>query len=221
MTTREVNKKEKLGAIKVYDDSGDYFRLYWEDNTPASNWLANEIISGSYPEIPVASYRRLGLQESNSNKAIMETKNGDLYIIYKEFGKFYLTNKDNYDARVSNEREIVEFEDVSSLEDCIKAAEKYMKLKLVKVFKEKLYHSSLKESSKLPSKMVKDYEKRAEYERRHGGYVNIDTRYSTIEVVLSDGSEYFFQDWEADDLLDEVPDNIDAEDYILAIAQGW
>ena len=96
-----------------------------------------------------------------------------------------------------------------------------MKLKLVKVFKEKLYHSSLKESSKLPPKMVKDYEKRAEYERRDGGYVNIDTRYSTIEVVLSDGSEYFFQDWEADDLLDEVPNNIDAEDYILAIAQGW
>lgn len=38
---------------------------------------------------------------------------------------------------------------------------------------------------------------------------------------MSDGSEYFFQGEEASDLLDEVPDNLAPEDYILAVAQGW
>jgi len=75
--------------------------------------------------------------------------------------------------------------------------------------------------SSLPPNMVRDYERRAKAERRGGGHVEIDTRFSTVSVTLSDGSEYFFQEGEADDLLDEVPDNIAPEDYILAVAQGW
>lgn len=73
----------------------------------------------------------------------------------------------------------------------------------------------------LPENMVKDYEKRAKAERRGGGSVEIDYKLPTVAVTLSDGSEYFFQEQEASDLLDEVPNNVSAEDYILATAQGW
>lgn len=80
---------------------------------------------------------------------------------------------------------------------------------------------SRKKESSLPPRMVKDYEMRAASERAAGGSVEIDYRLPTVAVELSDGSEFFFQESEASDLLDEVPDNIDEEDYILAVAQGW
>ena len=73
----------------------------------------------------------------------------------------------------------------------------------------------------IPDRMVADYERRAEAERKAGGKVEIDHRLPTIAVTMSDGSEYFFQESEAQALLDEVPENIGEEDYILAIAQGW
>lgn len=75
--------------------------------------------------------------------------------------------------------------------------------------------------SMLPKHMLKDYESRAESEREAGGSVTIDNHLPTVTVNMSDGSEYFFQEHEASELLDEVPDNISPEDYILAIAQGW
>lgn len=80
---------------------------------------------------------------------------------------------------------------------------------------------SRKKESMLPSHMVKDYEMRANAERAAGGSVEIDYRLPSVAVELSDGSEFFFQEHEASDLLDEVPENINEEDYILAVAQGW
>jgi hypothetical protein len=79
---------------------------------------------------------------------------------------------------------------------------------------------SIQEAS-LPGRMVKDYERRAEAERKHGGSVEINHRLPYVAVKMSNGDEYFFQEWEAEDLLDQVPDNISPEDYILAMAQGW
>jgi len=67
----------------------------------------------------------------------------------------------------------------------------------------------------------RDYEERANAEREAGGYVDIDMRWPHVAVRLSDGSEYFFQGEEADMLVEEVPDWINAEDYILAMAQNW
>ncbi len=77
------------------------------------------------------------------------------------------------------------------------------------------------QESKLSSSILRDYEKRANAERNAGSTVEINHRLPYVAVTLSGGDEYFFQGEEASDLLDEVPDNINEEDYILAVAQGW
>jgi hypothetical protein len=69
--------------------------------------------------------------------------------------------------------------------------------------------------------MVADYEARAEAEMNAGATIEISRNPRYVAITMSDGSEYFFQDEEADDLLNEVPDNISETDYILAVAQGW
>jgi hypothetical protein len=69
--------------------------------------------------------------------------------------------------------------------------------------------------------MVKDYEFRAKCEREAGGKIEINSGLPYVAITMSDGGEYFFQGEEASDLLDDVPDNINEEDFILAIAQGW
>lgn len=73
----------------------------------------------------------------------------------------------------------------------------------------------------IPSSLVRQYEKRAKSERAAGGVCKINSRLPSVAVELSDGSEYFFQGEEAEELLAEVPDNITQEDYILATAQNW
>jgi hypothetical protein len=79
----------------------------------------------------------------------------------------------------------------------------------------------VKESKRLPNRMVKDYEMRAKAERQGGAFIEINERLPYVGVEMSDGSKYFFQGEEASDLLNEVPPNINEEDFILAIAQGW
>ena len=81
--------------------------------------------------------------------------------------------------------------------------------------------TQITESQMVPNWLVKQYEKRAENERRGGGMIDINYRLPTVAVELSDGSEYFFQEYEAQDLIDEVPENISPEDFILASAQSW
>lgn len=73
----------------------------------------------------------------------------------------------------------------------------------------------------LPDDLVAQLEKRAEDERSAGGSIDINDMLPTVGVEMSDGSEYFFQGEEADDLLSEVPGNMHPEDFILAIAQNW
>lgn len=73
----------------------------------------------------------------------------------------------------------------------------------------------------LPDNMVKTYELAAKKQKNEGASVEIDESLPTVSVKLSDGQEYFFQGEEAQNLLDEVPDNIAAEDYILHNAIGW
>lgn len=74
--------------------------------------------------------------------------------------------------------------------------------------------------NKLPKKMVKDYENRAKEERKAGGKIEINYKLPYVAIEMSDGSEYFFQEHEASELLDDVPENIDPEDFILAQAQN-
>jgi len=73
----------------------------------------------------------------------------------------------------------------------------------------------------IPDQLVRQYEERAAAERESGGSVEIETTLPSISVRLSDGSEYFFQEWEADEILEKIPTNIDPEDFILATAQNW
>ena len=65
------------------------------------------------------------------------------------------------------------------------------------------------------------YEQRAENERQAGGFCKIDLSLRWIDIKLSDGSEWHFQEWQADELLDTVPEFINAEDFLLATAQSW
>jgi len=78
-----------------------------------------------------------------------------------------------------------------------------------------------KGANRLPKNMVKDYENRARAEQKAGGAIKIDTRMPHIAIKMSDGSEYFLKDEEAQTLLDSVPENIHMDDFILAQAQGW
>lgn len=72
-----------------------------------------------------------------------------------------------------------------------------------------------------PDELIAQYTERAEAERQAGGSIEIDAMLPSISVKLSDGSEYFFQEHEADDILASVPDGFDPEDFILATAQNW
>ena len=69
--------------------------------------------------------------------------------------------------------------------------------------------------------LAEQLEARAKAEREAGGYCDVNSGLSYVDVVLSDGSTYFFQGEEAEALIAEVPEWIDEEDYILAIAQNW
>jgi hypothetical protein len=67
----------------------------------------------------------------------------------------------------------------------------------------------------------RQYAERAAAERAAGGSIEINEGIPYVAIKLSDGAEYFFQEWQADDLLATVPDWAHREDYLLAQAQNW
>ena len=72
----------------------------------------------------------------------------------------------------------------------------------------------------VPANIKRDIEKTAKAARRAGDKVEINYGLPYVSVKVGH-DEYFFQEHEASDLLDEVPDNVNDEDYILWVAQGW
>lgn len=68
------------------------------------------------------------------------------------------------------------------------------------------------------AEQVKQY---AESERAAGGRVKIDRLHSTVAVHCSDGSEYFFQGEEAEQLLDTIPDNVTEDDWVMSMSINW
>lgn len=91
-----------------------------------------------------------------------------------------------------------------------------------KVLKDKKSAKKISENAnQLAPNILRDFEKRAEAEKKAGAKVEIDYKLPTLSITMSDGSDFFFQEREASDMLDQVPENINAEDYFLAIAQGW
>jgi len=76
-------------------------------------------------------------------------------------------------------------------------------------------------TKELPEDLVSQYESRARSEMEAGGTIDIDHMLPTIAIVMSDGSKYFFQEHEAEEILSQIPDNIADEDFLLAQAQNW
>jgi len=73
----------------------------------------------------------------------------------------------------------------------------------------------------LPDKLSDQLEARAGAEREAGGSIDIDPVLPSVHIKMSSGNEYDFQEFEADELLATVPENIDPSDYLLAVAQNW
>lgn len=74
--------------------------------------------------------------------------------------------------------------------------------------------------------MKEQIEGAAAAERAAGGKIEINNRLPYVAVTMSYGSEYFFQDSEADDLLTKAEKagekfGVSEADYILWSAQGW
>lgn len=61
----------------------------------------------------------------------------------------------------------------------------------------------------------------AKFEREAGSVVEIDELLPAISVKMHNGNNYFFQGEDAEYILNDVPENLNAEDYILVLAQGW
>ena len=73
----------------------------------------------------------------------------------------------------------------------------------------------------------KEFREQVEYyaqcEREAGGKVEINSMYMLpyVAINMSDGTEYFFQEHEATELLEEIPEDIEDEDFLLWLAQRW
>jgi mRNA-degrading endonuclease RelE of RelBE toxin-antitoxin system len=74
--------------------------------------------------------------------------------------------------------------------------------------------------SRVSSSIARDIEQTAESERENGATVEINYGLPYVAVENANGSEYFMQEHEASDFLDEVPDNVNAEDYALWYFNG-
>ena len=73
--------------------------------------------------------------------------------------------------------------------------------------------------------IAQDYRKRASSEREAGGSCEIDNSLPSVSIKLSDGSEFYFQEWRADKFLTEAKTTmrdtgleglLPIEDFILA-----
>jgi hypothetical protein len=76
------------------------------------------------------------------------------------------------------------------------------------------------------SQIADQLKSRSSSEKLAGGYVKYDSKSPTLEVVRSDGEEYYFRDYEVDEMYekfkeDSVSDLISFEDYVLALSQSW
>jgi len=71
----------------------------------------------------------------------------------------------------------------------------------------------------------RDYTERAAAEREGGATIEINRAHDYIAITMSDGSEYFFQGEEAQDLRTEFEQfpglSVSLEDYLLAQAQNY
>lgn len=74
---------------------------------------------------------------------------------------------------------------------------------------------------KVSSKIANDIKKTANKERKKGAEVELNSRMNYISVKRSDGADYYFQGEGADEIFDQIPDNVNDEDFVLWYAQGF
>lgn len=73
----------------------------------------------------------------------------------------------------------------------------------------------------LQQSILNDIDKTAQAVRASGGRVDINYGLPSIAITNPDGSEYFFQEHEASEILDSIPDEVFEVDYIMWSAQSW
>lgn len=66
-----------------------------------------------------------------------------------------------------------------------------------------------------------DLQTRHDAELAAGGAIVINHNLPTVSIFLSGGDSFFFQESEAAELIDGVPDFVNEEVFLLAMAQGW
>lgn len=79
----------------------------------------------------------------------------------------------------------------------------------------------MENEQELPEYLVKQIEEVAEAARLEGQTIEISDVLPSVTVTRAPDDWYHFQEWEADELLERVPPNVDREDYILWSAQSW
>lgn len=78
------------------------------------------------------------------------------------------------------------------------------------------------EVNDLPEQVVWKYEDMAAQEREAGGDVTIDAEGNgSIHLIRSDGAEFNIEGMDADDLLANIPANINPDDFLLAVSRRW
>ena len=73
----------------------------------------------------------------------------------------------------------------------------------------------------MPEGAVSLIERAAERSVEKGANVELNRRIPTVAVTMESGQQFFFQGEEAAELLGEVPENVEAESWLLWLATGW
>ena len=77
--------------------------------------------------------------------------------------------------------------------------------------------------------LANDYKYRAKCERDAGGCISITWLLPSVHIIMSDDSDYYYQEWQADSLINNardylmnaaLTDLVSIEDYLLAYFQN-
>lgn len=89
------------------------------------------------------------------------------------------------------------------------------------MYNEVYAYIEVSESNVIPEWLCTQLIERYNAEISAGATIKINSHIPYVAVTMSDNSEYFFQGEEAEELLNSVPENINEDEFIIAIAQGW
>ena len=61
-------------------------------------------------------------------KKVESLDDGAQYVLYKDLGGFKMTDKANYDSRISNARKVMDFKEFDNIDEILDYAEKYLRI---------------------------------------------------------------------------------------------